>query len=47
MTTTEDPPATATGASPQVQHPLDPLTGDEIEAATRILKRDRQLKVQA
>jgi primary-amine oxidase len=40
MTTTEDPPATTA----QVHHPLDPLTGAEIEAATGILKRDRQLK---
>ena len=30
-----------TGASPR--HPLDPLTGAEIEAATSILKRDRNL----
>ena len=43
MTTTEDTPA-ATGTSPQVRHPLDPLTGGEIEAATSILKRDRHLK---
>ena len=28
----------------QVRHPLDPLTGAEIEAATSILKRDRHLK---
>ena len=46
MTTTEDTPATTspedTGTSPR--HPLDPLTGAEIEAATSILKRDRHLK---
>ncbi len=45
MTTTEDTPATTspedTGTSPR--HPLDPLTGAEIEAATSILKRDRNL----
>src|ERR1700685_1507202 len=45
MTTTEDPPATTgpepTGTAPR--HPLDPLTGAEIEAATSILKRDRDL----
>jgi primary-amine oxidase len=45
MTATEDTPATTgpedTGASPR--HPLDPLTGAEIEAATSILKRDRNL----
>ena len=45
MTTTEDTPATTspedTGTSPR--HPLDPLTGAEIEAATSILKRDRDL----
>ena len=44
MTTTEDTPAAATGTSPQVCHPLDPLTGAEIEAATSILKRDRHLR---
>ena len=47
MTTTDDTPATTspedTGTSPR--HPLDPLTGTEIEAATSILKRDRHLKV--
>ena len=43
MTTTEDTPAAA-GTSPRVCHPLDPLTGGEIEAATSILKRDRHLK---
>ncbi len=46
MTTTEDTPAATrpedTGTSPR--HPLDPLTGAEIEAATSILKRDRHLK---
>src|SRR5271169_1833065 len=45
MTGTEDTPATSpedTGTSPR--HPLDPLTGAEIEAATSILKRDRHLK---
>jgi primary-amine oxidase len=49
MTTTEDTPAATTAASAtpedaQVRHPLDPLTGAEIEAATSILKRDRHLK---
>src|SRR6202044_3243505 len=55
MTTTEDPPATTspkpTGpddtssepAGTPPRHPLDPLTGAEIEAATGILKRDRGL----
>ena len=46
MTTTEGTPATTspedTGISPP-RHPLDPLTGAEIEAATSILKRDRHL----
>ena len=45
MTATEDTPAATspedTGASPR--HPLDPLTGAEIEAAASILKRDRNL----
>ena len=36
MTTAEDTRAA-------VRHPLDPLTGAEIEAATGILKRDRNL----
>jgi primary-amine oxidase len=36
MTTTED-------TAVAVRHPLDPLTGAEIEAATGILKRDRHL----
>jgi primary-amine oxidase len=46
MTTTEGTPAaaTATPEDAQVRHPLDPLTGTEIEAATSILKRDRHLK---
>src|ERR1700734_3678470 len=55
MTTTEDPPATTspkpTGpddtssepAGTPPRHPLDPLTGAEIEAATGILKRERNL----
>ena len=30
-----------------MRHPLDPLTGAEIEAATSILKRDRHLKESA
>src|SRR5208283_214449 len=52
MTTAEDTPAAATATaahaaaaedSATVRHPLDPLTGSEIEAATSILKRDRGL----
>src|ERR1700689_1580979 len=35
--------ATADKASVAVRHLLDPLTADEIEAATRILKQDRGL----
>ncbi len=34
---------TAEGIKVAVRHPLDPLTGAEIEAATSILKRDRNL----
>ena len=50
MTTAEDTPAATTAHtaaaedSARVRHPLDPLTGAEIEAATSILKRDRHLK---
>src|SRR5208337_1977966 len=55
MATAEDTPAAATATaattahaaaaedSATVRHPLDPLTGSEIEAATSILKRDRGL----
>jgi Cu2+-containing amine oxidase len=32
---------TAGHATVQVRHPLDPLTAEEIEAAGRILRRDR------
>ena len=46
ITTTEGTPAATTAAaenSVTTHHPLDPLTGAEIEAATSILKRDRHL----
>ena len=38
---------TAEHAKPRVRHPLDPLTAEEIAAASRILRRDRGLAASA
>jgi len=49
MTTAEHAPAATGGQtnSVGVRHPLDPLTAEEIEEVSRILKRDRGLAASA